>query len=151
MCGRFAMNKKTDDLILEFVARGGDAQQWRPSYSIAPTDTAPIIRARRVSGDGAGDGPGKDTVQREIELAEWGLKPAWAKPGGPAPIDARLESVASNGMFRSAFAAHRCIVPMLGYYEWQAQADGKRPYFIQAGADDHSAGTTGARTGEVRD
>ncbi|TIH36321.1 SOS response-associated peptidase [Subtercola vilae] len=145
MCGRFAMNKETDDLILEFVARGGDPQQWRPSYSVAPTDSAPIIRERMHTSEGetdSGADEGADAAQgsgaeaiRELELAAWGLKPAWAKPGGPAPINARLESVATNGMFRSAFASHRCIVPMTGYYEWQQQADGKQPYFIHADTD----------------
>ncbi|TQL53015.1 putative SOS response-associated peptidase YedK [Subtercola boreus] len=126
------MNKETDDLILEFIARGGRAEDWRPSYSVAPTDEAPIIRDR-VPKDETGQ-PG-ETVERELELAAWGLKPAWSKPGGPAPINARLESVATNGMFRGAFASHRCIVPMTGYYEWQQQDDGKQPYFIHSDAE----------------
>ena len=76
-----------------------------------------------------------ETVQRVVDLASWGLKPGWAKPGGPAPINARLESVASNGMFRSAFASQRCLVPMAGYYEWQQMDDGKQPYFIHGDGD----------------
>ena len=120
MCGRFAMNKETDDLISVFVAEGGNVHDWVAAYSIAPTDPAPIVRER------AGDAG----VRREVNLASWGFRPAWAKPGGPAPINARLESVATNGMFRSAFASQRCIVPMLGYYEWQQQSDGKQPYFL---------------------
>ncbi|RFA11606.1 hypothetical protein B7R21_13010 [Subtercola boreus] len=133
MCGRFAMNKETDDLILEFIARGGRAEDWRPRYSVAPTDEAPIIRERIPQGDADDPTPGRSpSVERELELAAWGLKPAWSKPGGPQPINARLESVATNGMFRTAFASHRCVVPMTGYYEWQQQADGKQPYFIHA-------------------
>ena len=76
-----------------------------------------------------------ETVQRVVDLASWGLKPGWTKPGGPAPINARLESVASNGMFRSAFASQRCLVPMAGYYEWQQMDDGKQPYFIHGDGD----------------
>ncbi|GAA0997488.1 SOS response-associated peptidase [Subtercola frigoramans] len=159
------MNKETDDLILEFVARGGRAEDWRPSYSVAPTDVAPIIRQRKGSRPGdsaAGDSAsGRDASgagasrseddggYREIEIAAWGLKPAWAKPGGPAPINARLESVATNGMFRSAFASSRCLVPMTGYYEWQAVADGKQPYFIHAGAG-AGAGATAEPTSAGR-
>ncbi|UFS59734.1 SOS response-associated peptidase [Subtercola endophyticus] len=138
------MNKETDDLILEFIARGGDPQEWRPSYSVSPTDEAPIIRQRAPKADaGSAEAASAETGSagaaagetREIELAQWGLKPAWAKPKGPAPINARLETVATNGMFRSAFASHRCIVPMIGYYEWQQQDDGKQPYFIHGDAD----------------
>ena len=135
MCGRFAMNKETDDLILEFIARGGRAEDWRPSYSVAPTDEAPIIRERVPKPENVDDDASTGEVQREIEIAAWGLKPAWSKAGGPAPINARLESVATNGMFRSAFAAHRCLVPMTGYYEWQQQSDGKQPYFIHGDAE----------------
>ena len=120
MCGRFTMSAETDELISEFVARGGRPQDWTPSYNVAPTETAPIVRDRVVDGE----------LVREIDGASWGLKPAWAKPGGPAPINARLESVATNGLFRNAFAQRRCIVPMNGYYEWEATPQGKQPHYI---------------------
>ncbi|SEB56476.1 Putative SOS response-associated peptidase YedK [Paramicrobacterium humi] len=126
MCGRFAMNKETDELITEFVASGGDFRDWRPAYSIAPTDPAPIVREWR---DEAGD------LHRNLDVANWGFRPSWAKQGGPSPINARLEGVASNGMFRSAFTGQRCLVPMIGYYEWEQQPDGKQPYFIHSGDD----------------
>ena len=32
--------------------------------------------------------------------------------------------------FRDAFARRRCIVPIDGFYEWQAGPDGKQPYAI---------------------
>ncbi|TFC31544.1 hypothetical protein E3O53_04625 [Cryobacterium sp. TMT2-18-3] len=32
-------------------------------------------------------------------------------------MNASLESVTSNGMFRGAFASQRCLVPMAGYCE----------------------------------
>lgn len=46
-------------------------------------------------------------VLRNLDLAMWGLRPSWAKEGGPAPINARIETAATNGMFRSAFADAR--------------------------------------------
>ena len=116
----------TDELLSLFDATGDNAADfWRPSYSVAPTDPAPIVR----------EWIHDETVQRDVDLASWGFKPGWAKPGGPAPINARLESVASNGMFRSAFASQRCLVPMAGYYEWQQLDDGKQPYFIHGAGD----------------
>jgi len=114
------MDSTTDELIREFVAAGGRAADWAPDLSVAPTDSAPIVRERRHD----------DEVQREVELATWGFTPSWAKGKGPSPINARLESVASNGLFRSAFAKQRAIVPMRGYYEWEARADGKQPWFL---------------------
>ena len=125
MCGRFVVPSTTDELLSVFDATGDNAADWKPSYSVAPTDPAPIVR----------EWIHDETMQRDLELASWGLKPGWAKPGGPAPINARLESVASNGMFRSAFASQRCLVPMAGYYEWQQMDDGKQPYFIHSDGD----------------
>ena len=125
MCGRYAVPNTTDELLSLFDATGANATDWKPSCSVAPTDPAPIVR--EWSHD--------ETVQRDVDLASWGLKPGWAKPGGPAPINARLESVASDGMFRSAFASQRCLVPMAGYYEWQQMEDGKQPYFVRGEGD----------------
>lgn len=119
MCGRYALDAETDELIQEFVAAGGDFRDWRPAYSIAPTNRAPIIRQHPDNG-------------RVIDAARWGFKPSWAKDNGPAPINARLETVATNGMFRSAFTSQRALVPMRGYYEWEQRDDGKQPYFIHA-------------------
>lgn len=118
------MNKETDDLIQEYVARGGDFRDWTPRYNIAPTDTVPVIRLH--------DG------RRELAGVRWGIVPASSPTfgGGKPIINARVETVASNGLFANAFAAHRCIVPALGYYEWQASAEGKQPYFIRRPAGD---------------
>ena len=114
------MDSETDALIAEFVAAGGRAADWAPDFSVAPTDAAPIVREHRHD----------DALEREIELASWGFRPSWAKGKGPSPINARLETVASNGLFRGAFAKQRAIVPMRGYYEWEARADGKQPWFL---------------------
>ncbi|AND15509.1 SOS response-associated peptidase [Rathayibacter tritici] len=124
MCGRFAMDSETDELIREFVAAGGHAADWAPDYSVAPTDIAPIVRERVHDGE----------RERELELASWGFTPSWSTGTStgkrPSPINARLESVATNGLFRGAFAKHRAIVPMRGYYEWETRADGKQPWFV---------------------
>lgn len=56
-----------------------------------------------------------------------------AKDGGLAPTNARLETAATSGMFRSAFAGARALAPMIGCYEWEALANGKQPHFIHAG------------------
>ena len=119
------MDKDTDDPIREFVASGGDFREWRPSYNIAPTDLVPVVREWEHD----------HTVTREVDGATWHLVPAWAaeaKVGArrPAPINARLETVTTNGMFRTAFTSRRCIVPMAGYYEWEDLPDGKQPHVI---------------------
>lgn len=113
------MNKETDDLIREFMAETGKpAPEWRPSWNVAPTDHVPVVREH--------DG------RRLIESVRWGIVPP-ASPvfgGGKPIINARIETVASNGLFTGAFTAHRCIVSCSGYYEWQQQETGKQPYFV---------------------
>ena len=70
----------TAELLSLFDATGNNAADWQPSYSVAPTDPARIVREWFHD----------ETVQRDVDLASWDLKPGWAKPGGPAPVNARL-------------------------------------------------------------
>jgi putative SOS response-associated peptidase YedK len=131
MCGRYAMDKKTDELIVEFVADGNDFQDWLPRYSLAPTDTVPIVRERKNNDTGQ--------VTRVIDSAVWDFHPSFMKDSKRPQFNARLETVNSNGLWKSAFASTRCIVPMRGYYEWsEIVVDGKKikqPHFIHGGED----------------
>ncbi len=120
MCGRFALDKGTDDLIRDFVIETGrPAGDWTPSWNVAPTDDVPVVRQR----DGA----------RELDLVRWGIVPPSSPTfgGGKPIINARIESVASNGLFKGPFESHRCIVSSSGYYEWQLQEGGKQPFFVR--------------------
>jgi putative SOS response-associated peptidase YedK len=40
------------------------------------------------------------------------------------------ETVRSKPMFREAYRKRRCIVPVEGFFEWQATKGGKQPYAI---------------------
>ena len=126
MCGRFALDKKTDDLIQDFVADGNDFEDWIPRYSIAPTDTVPIVRERRHSDSGE--------VTRSVDAAVWDFHPAFMRDSKRPQFNARIETVAVNGLWKGAFASSRCIVPMRGYYEWSNLEENgkpvKQPHFI---------------------
>lgn len=51
-------------------------------------------------------------------------------------INARAETVATSGAFRNAFRQRRCLLPALGWYEWQKLgARRKQPWFIRAEDD----------------
>lgn len=126
MCGRFAMDEKTNDLIEQFVLDGNDYRDWVPSFSIAPTDWAPIIREKRDSATGE--------VIRRVEPAVWDFHPAFIKDAKRPQFNARIETVATNGLWKNAFAANRCIVPMRGYYEWTGEAGAKRAHFLHGQA-----------------
>ncbi len=122
MCGRFAMNRETNELIEEFVAQGGRAHDWRPSYSVAPTSDAPIVR----------EWAGEDgTVNREVTLARWDWPKPASRPTGAPIINARMEKL-PTGFWVGAFSNARCIVPMRGYYEWTGPKGDKQPHFIHS-------------------
>lgn len=131
MCGRFAMDAKTDELIQEFVAEGGKPEDWwkswHGSYSIAPTDDAPIVRDR-------GDG-------RFLELVRWDWQKPPSRPKGAPIINARIEKLVT-GFWAPAFTAARCVVPMRGYFEWTGEKGNKTPHFLHGDGLLAAAGLT---------
>jgi putative SOS response-associated peptidase YedK len=131
VCGRFALDKKTDDLIQTFVADGNDYEDWTPKYSIAPSDATPIIRERKHSDSGE--------VTRTIDAAVWDFHPAFMRDSTRPQFNARIETLTSSGLWKNALSRSRCIVPMRGYYEWQdIELDGKKvkqPHFIHGQTD----------------
>lgn len=122
MCGRFANDAETNELIEEFVAAGNDYRDWRPQFSIAPTEVVPIVRERATA---------SGELVRTIEPAAWDFHPPFLTTKSRPQFNARLETVATNGLWKSAFASNRCIVPMRGYYEWTGTAGDKQPHFLQ--------------------
>ncbi len=122
MCGRFVNFLKERETVEEFgIAEVAvDAHGLAPSWNVAPQQVAPIVTP-------VPDGPG-----RRLVAARWGLVPSWSKDArsGARMFNARSETAHSKPAFRSAFAERRCLVPANGYYEWEATADGKRPYYI---------------------
>ncbi len=119
MCGRYA-SFLPPDLIARLFGTKNPLPNLKPTWNMAPAMNAPVVRRHPESGD------------RHLDLLTWGFVPAFAKILKEArrPVNARAETVATSGMFRSAFAKRRCIVPAAAFYEWQAGAAGKTPYAI---------------------
>jgi len=91
MCGRYATTKTDNDLRGVYGILGGGTENgpaWPGAVSIPPTSTAPLVRERV---DDAG------TVERELEPAQWGLRPHWMNdPKKRGFHNARLETVADK-------------------------------------------------------
>ena len=130
MCGRYVNVAASGDLIAEFDAEvvGADL---RPSWNVAPTDPVRIIVSRPPR-----EQPERRAV-RQIRTARWGLVPSWSRDpnGGARMINARIETVTQKAAFKTAAARRRCLVPALGYYEWQHPVGkppkaAKIPYFL---------------------
>lgn len=118
MCGRYT-RKYTWREVREFLDLVFAVPEMPASYNVAPTQSIPIVRLR-------------ETGERELALARWGLVPAWSKApaSGPPLFNARSETIADKPAFRSAFRARRCVVPISGYYEWKKTGDVRQAYYV---------------------
>jgi putative SOS response-associated peptidase YedK len=132
MCGRFVSTAGPDRIAAYFVGvvpTEPAAESLGENYNVAPTqDVYGVVS----NGDGTA----------RVDAFHWGLIPSWAKDRKIASkmINARGETVAEKPAFKSLLKKKRCIIPMAGFYEWQAgAADGplnakgkplKQPMFI---------------------
>jgi putative SOS response-associated peptidase YedK len=119
MCGRYA-----SFLPPEFLARlfgtVNPPPNLQPTWNLAPTDDAPVVRLDRETG------------ARHLDILKWGLIPYFTKEVKAArhPINARSDTVARSNMFKAAFAKRRCLVPAAAYYEWRDDPEGKTPFAV---------------------
>ena len=119
MCGRFAFYSPLEAVTELF---GVDFPlAFEPRYNIAPSQYVAAIRL-------------DEKQQPEGVMLRWGLVPSWAKDPaiGNRMINARAETVAEKPAFRAAFKRRRCVVLADGFYEWQADQNGKQPWYISA-------------------
>ena len=117
MCGRYTITSAPEAIRALF--RYEEEPQFPPRYNIAPTQPIPVVRL--IDG------------RRHFALVRWGLLPSWVKdPSGfSLLINARGESVCEKPAFRAAMKHRRCLIPTDGFYEWQAGARGKQPFYIR--------------------
>ena len=107
MCCRYWVDETPRMMsIAEEMYRSGLVNRWRTtskitvSGEIRPTDVVPVIAPNRSG-------------ERAVFPMKWGFS------GRSLLMNARSETAASRPMFRDAWAAHRCIVPASGYFEWE--------------------------------
>jgi putative SOS response-associated peptidase YedK len=116
MCGRFVQMKRRRDYeeYLRLLESLDDKLEENPSWNIPPSQAVWVVRQRE------GD--------LRIDRLTWG----WPAGGeGRLITNARAESASEKPMFRDAWLARRCLVPVEGWYEWQALgAKSKQPYFF---------------------
>ncbi len=122
MCGRFVAASPPGDLAQYFGAMAPDEQllEREPQFNIAPSASVLAVLERALPGEDQSDDNPAGPVRR-IEELHWGLLPIWAKDKkiGNKMFNARSETLATKGAFKSAFAKRRCLIPVDGFYEWQ--------------------------------
>lgn len=122
MCGRFVA-PDTMQAALRFDAEQ-TATHDGPRYNAAPTQSITVVRAQSAGENGA--------PVRCLESLHWGFVPTWARNNAatgrkPVPlINAMGETLTEKPTFRPLVEKKRCIIPALGFYEWQTLPDGKK-------------------------
>lgn len=119
MCGRYAAPSPEEfqAFIKEWLG-----QDIATQYNVAPTEQPPVIHSQE---------------NRHIGRAmRWGLIPHWAQSPEDADryslINARAETIHEKRSYKNTFRQRRCLVPALGFFEWQEQGKGpKQPYYIK--------------------
>ncbi|HEX5421460.1 MAG TPA: SOS response-associated peptidase, partial [Gammaproteobacteria bacterium] len=86
-------------------------------YNVAPTQLVPIVRMDKEG-------------RRQVALFAWNFQPGWAQRSW---INARAESAWRNRAFAAAAAGRRCLVPAVGWYEWQGTRTPKQPHVLHLG------------------
>ncbi|MEL7451386.1 MAG: SOS response-associated peptidase [Pseudomonadota bacterium] len=100
MCGLYSFTK-TRDAIAQLFALEALPEEWPARHKVLPGTDGLIVR---LSDDG-----------RSGAFARWGFRP-WPNVKNP-PINARAETVFSNGLFRRAAMGSRCLIPVDGFFE----------------------------------
>lgn len=119
MCGRYASFLPPEQ-IARLFGTTNPLPNLQQTWNMAPSMSAPVVRRHPDSG------------ARHLDALTWGFVPAFTRDLKTArkPINARAETVAHSGMFRTALAKRRCLVPAAAFYEWKATSAGKLPYAI---------------------
>lgn len=118
MCGRYTL-AAGPEYIADYFQVDGPMPEFQPSWNITPGGDIPVICQAPEDG-------------RTCSLMHWGLIPHWAKEPDSKykMINAKAETLSQRPAYRDAYKHRRCLIPANGFYEWQATAQGKQPYYI---------------------
>ena len=126
MCGRYVRRSDKQKIAEHFHAKPSPPDLPMPGadYNVAPTTHQPIIRQS------------KETGERELILARWGLVPFFTKDlkeiKGLATINARAETIATSRTWREPMKKRRCLIPVNAFYEWPKEGKPpKQPYAFE--------------------
>ena len=127
MCGRYVSPEQGAIERQWHIGRHNQpnlSEPFETRFNVAPqqgnpTNYIPVVRQ-------ADDG------ELELVRLQWWLLPFWAK----APrikystFNARVETVSTAASFRAPLQRRRCIIPALGWYEWQELPSGNLPWYL---------------------
>jgi putative SOS response-associated peptidase YedK len=123
MCFSINVNLVKEELQKRYGATLIDPDNYRPSYYYHAfgLPEIPAICSEKPS---------------EINLLKWGLIPSWTRSIEDANViryktfNARAESLEKKPSFSASFRSRRCIIPVMGFFEWQHVGKEKIPWYI---------------------
>lgn len=111
MCGTYRISTEEDNIYYRRVIENASRQMFDKnkkriceSGDVYPGDTAPIIYT--------------DSSIMTFDCMRWGFD-----LNGKKIINARSETVLERPLFRESARSMRCIVPAIGYYEWNSKKE----------------------------
>ena len=106
MCGRYVSPAESEIERFWHIGRH-NYDPFGRRFNVAPTSQVPLLRG------------GESGL--ELAIARWGLVPFWwKKPKPPGfTFNTRIEEAAVKPMWRQVVKTSRCLVPALGWYEWE--------------------------------
>lgn len=72
--------------------------------------------------------------KRSVEVMSWGIDPKFETEKHLSTINARVEGVAKSRMYSPLLDAHRCVVIVDAFYEWDQTTKVHTPHLIRFGA-----------------
>ena len=123
MCGRYGFIRNPEELQQQW-GRLRVVGDFPPSYNRAPGQIHPVVRQA-------------PDLSLELVPMRWGFLPGWSTRTHIRPINARVETVATQPLFRQAFHARRALVPADWYFEWPSVAEARDKYPMLLRSKDH--------------
>lgn len=119
MCGRFTRSSPPAVIAEELGVEIDPTTVASPRFNVCPSEDVLVVA--------------RGTTAPQAGWMRWGLVPWFADDAksGPRSINARAETVATNRVFRDAFARRRCLVVVDGFYEWQKVGNERNPFFFR--------------------
>ena len=125
MCGRYVAPDRA--AIERYWHIGRDnGNPFAERYNVAPQQGNPVYNIPVIRHDREG--------KPALVMMQWWLLPYWAKEPRVkySTFNARIETVATAAAFKGPFQRRRCLIPALGWYEWQPTASGKQPWYMHS-------------------
>jgi putative SOS response-associated peptidase YedK len=130
MCGRYVSPSEAEIERFWHIGRH-NYDPFGRRFNVSPTSQVPLLRLDPEGGE------------LDLAMARWGLIPFWWKQPKPPTFtfNTRIEEAATKPMWRQPVKTSRCLIPVIGWYEWAEvevtdPATGeikkaKQPHFLQ--------------------